>query len=92
MRDVTSQIRSSKMEIDKYDEMRSKLKHQIDLYHAKSDSAQAEAYAKAQEGLKQAQEQLERLRLQLPEGCPSRRSWSRPGIGRWPQLRGWTTA
>lgn len=68
VRDVTSQIRSSKMEIDKYDEMRSKLKHQIDLYHAKSDSAQAEAYAKAQEELKQAQEQLERLQAQLPEG------------------------
>lgn len=68
VRDVTSQIRSSKMEIDKYDEMRTKLKHQIDLYHAKSDSAQAQAYAQAEGELKQAGEQLERLQAQLPEG------------------------
>lgn len=68
VRDVTSQIRSSKMEIDKYDEMRSKLKHQIDLYHAKSDSAQAQAYAQAEGELNQAQQQLERLQAQLPEG------------------------
>ena len=78
VRDVTSQIRSSKMEIDKYDEMRAKLKHQIDLYHAKSDSAQAEAYAKAQEELKQAQAQLERLQAQLPEGgLPSKEELER---------------
>lgn len=68
VRDVTSQIRSSKMEIDKYDEMRSKLKHQIDLYHAKSDSAQAQAYAQAEGELNQARQQLERLQAQLPEG------------------------
>ncbi len=68
VRDVTSQIRSSKMEIDKYDEMRAKLKHQIDLYHAKSDSAQAQAYAQAEGELNQARQQLERLQAQLPEG------------------------
>lgn len=78
VRDVTSQIRSSKMEIDKYDEMRTKLKHQIDLYHAKSDSAQAEAYARAQGELKQAEEQLERLQAQLPEGgLPSKEALER---------------
>ena len=43
VRDVTGQIRDSKTEIDKYEEVRAKLKHQIDLYHAKQDSAQAEA-------------------------------------------------
>ena len=78
VRDVTSQIRSSKMEIDKYDEMRSKLKHQIDLYHAKSDSAQAQAYAQAEGELKQAQQQLERLQAQLPEqGLPPKEELER---------------
>lgn len=68
VRDVTSQIRASKTEIDRYEEVRAKLKHQLDLYHAKSDSAQAEAYAKAQKELEQATQQLERLQGQLPEG------------------------
>ncbi len=78
VRDVTSQIRASKMEIDKYDEMRAKLKHQIDLYHAKSDSAQAEAYAQAEGELKQAQQQLERLQAQLPEeGLPPKEELER---------------
>lgn len=78
VRDVTSQIRASKMEIDKYDEMRAKLKHQIDLYHAKSDSAQAQAYAQAEGELKQAQQQLERLQAQLPEeGLPPKEELER---------------
>lgn len=68
VRDVTGQIRDSKTEIDKYEEVRAKLKHQIDLYHAKQDSAQAEAYTKAEGELKRAAEQLERLQAQLPEG------------------------
>ena len=65
---VTGQIRDSKTEIDKYEEVRAKLKHQIDLYHAKQDSAQAEAYTRAEGELKRASEQLERLQAQLPEG------------------------
>ena len=68
VRDVTGQIRDSKTEIDKYEEVRAKLKHQIDLYHAKQDSAQAEAYTRAEGELKRASEQLERLQAQLPEG------------------------
>lgn len=68
VRDVTAQIRDSKTEIDRYEEMRAKLKHQLDLYQVRQDSAQAEAYAKAEGELKQAQSQLERLRGQLPAG------------------------
>lgn len=65
--DLTGRIRESQSKVDQYEEMRFKLKHQIDLYQAKSQSAQAQAYEQAQTELEQAEAQLEKLRTQLPE-------------------------
>lgn len=68
IRDVTGLIRENRTRIDRYEEMRLKLKHQVDLHQAISQSAQAQAYAQAQAELKQAGAQLEKLKAQMPAG------------------------
>lgn len=74
-RDVTTQIRNSRLNIDRYEELRAKLKHQLDLYEAQSASAQADAYGRAAAELKQAQEQLRKLEEQVPEsGFPPKKA------------------
>lgn len=65
--DVTTQVCRSQTEVDKLEELRARLKHQVDLHHAHQDSAQAKAYAKARLELDQAERQLARLKGQLPE-------------------------
>lgn len=65
--DVTTQVCRSQTEVDKLEELRARLKHQVDLHHAHQDSAQAKAYAKARAELDQAESQLARLKSQLPQ-------------------------
>ena len=65
--DVTVQVCRSQTEVDKLEEVRSRLKHQVDLHHAHQDSAQAKAYAQSRQELDQTQRNLERLQAQLPE-------------------------
>jgi uncharacterized protein YhaN len=71
LRDLTSQIRDDRTEIKRYEDVRIRLKHQVDLYEAREQTQQAKAYAQAQQELRQAQSKLEKLRDQVPpEGFP----------------------
>ncbi len=92
VRDVTSQIRLQQDgRSTSYDEMRSKLKHQIDLYHAKSDSAQAEGPCQGQEleagpgatGATQAQLPEDALKEELEQAQD--RKWLSSGAGQQPE-------
>lgn len=64
--DLTVRIRETRVKLDQYDDMRSKLRYQLALYQAQSDSQQAEAYQNAARELEQAKAQLEKLQGQLP--------------------------
>ena len=66
--DMTGQIRDHQTEVDKLEELRARLKHQVDLHQARRDSAQAQAYGRASRELEQARRQLDKLRAQLPKG------------------------
>lgn len=65
--DMTTQVCRSQTEVDKLEELRARLKHQVDLHHAHQDSAQARAYGQARQELDQAEGQLARLKSQLPQ-------------------------
>lgn len=66
IQDETAAIRRTRLEIDKLEVLRAKLRHQVDLHHAHADDAQAKAWNQAKQALDEAQGQLDRLMAQLP--------------------------
>ena len=68
--DTTAEIRRSRLELDRLEELKTRLERQERLHQARSQADQARAYEQARQELDQAAAQLERMEAQLPAGCP----------------------
>lgn len=68
--DTTAEIRRSRLELDRLEELKTRLEHQERLHQVRSQAEQARAYERARQELDQATAQLERMEAQLPAGYP----------------------